>query len=68
MRSVIDKQIQSNLNQGTLSYINDNSINFNGNDNFVTQSQTTNKGQKTFATKTDGNGSTIVPSPIELQR
>jgi hypothetical protein len=68
LRSGIDKQIQSNLNQGALPNINDNSINCNGTDNFVTHSQTTNNGQATFATKSDCNGTTNVPSPIESQR
>ena len=55
LRSGIDKQIQSNLDQGTQHLTNDNSTNCNSNNNFVTQSQTTNNGQIT-TTKSDCNG------------
>jgi hypothetical protein len=69
LRSGIDKQTQSNLDQGTLQpSSNDNSINCNGNNNFVTQSQTTSNGQTTTI-KSDCNGSTsAIPSPIDPQR
>ena len=69
LRSGIDKQLQSNLGQGTQQpSSNDNSINCNGNNNFVTQSQTTNNGQTTTI-KSDCNGSTsAIPSPIDSQR
>jgi hypothetical protein len=65
LRSGIDNQIQSNLDQGTQPSANDNSI--NGNNNFVTQSQTTNNGQTTI-TKSDCNGTTPIPSSIDSQR
>ena len=68
LRSGIDKQIQSNLDQGTQPSSNDNSINCNGNNNFVTQSQTTSNGQTTTI-KSDCNGSTsAAPSSIDSQR
>jgi hypothetical protein len=68
LRSGIDNQIQSNLDQGAQPSTNDNSINCNGNNNFVTQSQTTNNGQTTI-TKSDCNGSTsAIPSSIDSQR
>jgi hypothetical protein len=68
LRSGIDKQIQSNLDQGTQQpSTNDNSINCNGKNNFVTQSQTTSNGQTTI-TKSDCNGSTPTPSSIDSQR
>jgi hypothetical protein len=69
LRSGIDNQIQSNLDQGTQQpSTNDNSIDCNGRNNFVTQSQTTNNGQTTI-TKSDCNGSTSdIPSSIDSQR
>jgi hypothetical protein len=68
LRSGIDNQIQSNLDQGTQQpSTNDNSINCNGKNNFVTQSQTTSNGQTTI-TKSDCNGSTPTPSSIDSQR
>jgi hypothetical protein len=68
LRSVIDKQIQSNLDQGAQPSTNDNSINCNGNNNFVTQSQTTSNGLTTTI-KSDCNGSTsAIPSSADLQR
>jgi hypothetical protein len=69
LRSGIDKQIQSNLGQGTQQpSTNDNSINCDGNNNFVTQSQTTSNGQTTTI-KSDCNGSTsAIPSSIDSQR
>lgn len=69
LRSGIDNQIQSNLDQGTQQpSTNDNSINCNGNNNFVTQSQATSNGQTTI-TKSDCNGLTsAVPSSIDSQR
>ena len=69
LRSGIDNQIQSNLDQGTQQpSTNDNSINCNGNNNFVTQSQATSNGQTTI-TKSDCNGLTsAIPSSIDSQR
>jgi hypothetical protein len=69
LRSGIDKQTQSNLDQGTQQpSANDNSINCNGKNNFVTQSQTTNNGQTTI-TKSDCNGTaSTAPSSIDSQR
>jgi hypothetical protein len=68
LRSGIDNQIQSNLGQGTQQpSTKDNSINCNGNNNFVTQSQTTSNGQTTTI-KSDCNGSTPDPTSIGSQR
>ena len=68
LRSGIDKQTQSNLDQGIQPSSTDNSINCNGNNNFVTQSQTTSNGQTTTI-KLDCNGSTsAIPSSIDSQR
>ncbi|MGN6709674.1 MAG: hypothetical protein ACTHKF_10045 [Candidatus Nitrosocosmicus sp.] len=69
LRSGIDEQIQSNLGQGTQQpSTDDNNINCNGNNNFVTQSQTTSNGQMTTI-KSDCNGSTsAIPSSIGSQR
>lgn len=63
----IDKQIQSNIDQGAQPSTDDNSINCNGNNNFVTQSQTTDEGQMTTI-KSDCNGSTPDPSSMGSQR
>ena len=68
LRAGIDNQIQSNLGQGTEPSNNDNSINCDGNNNFVTQSQTMSNGQTTTI-KSDCNGSTsVVPPSIDSQR
>ena len=61
----IDKQIQSNIGQGTQPSTDDNSINCNGNNNFVTRSQATSNGLTTTI-KSDCNGSaSAVPSSID---
>jgi hypothetical protein len=68
LRSGINNQIQSNLGQGTQQpSTEDNSIDCNGKNNFVTQSQTTNNGQTTI-TKSDCNGTTPIPSSIDSQK
>ena len=66
--SGINNQTQSNLNQPLQSSTNDNSINCDGNNSFLSQTQTSNDGQITTTTKSDCNGSTSVQSPIDSQR
>lgn len=50
LRSNIDKQIQSNLNQAIQPFTNNDTSNCNSNDNFVTQSHSSNNGQATVST------------------
>ena len=70
IQSDVDKQIQSNLNQGTQQPSANNNINdCSDKDNFVNQFHTSDNGQPTTSINNPScNGPTSVPSSLDSQR